>query len=487
MRGTRQEELMRDKGNKEKNANRRLLPVMYVFLLIFLGMAGFLAYTIHEKGDAYARSPYNTRRQRLFEERNLRGSILAADGELLAQSGELPEGELRIYPYAELFAHVVGYTQKGITGIESAANDRLVLSHLSIDKQFVYMLKEQKIPGDVACTTLQPKLQQTAGDAMQGCRGAVIATDPTTGAILAMVSLPDYNPNSLLEDWEWLNGEESEASRLLNRATRGQYTPGSVFKLITATAFLRQLPQEAEAFSYTCTGTYEADGYTIRCAGGQAHGTVAFSEAFAVSCNGAFAEIGRRLGAQALADTCRSLGFREEPLHAELPILPGRLALTEDSGLWELLQTSFGQGKTVISPMHVHMLTSAIAANGALMTPYVVDRLETADGRLLERYLPELQEELFSADEAARLQQMMRQVVVSGTAEKLQTQDYEAFGKTGTAQVSSEKEDHSWFTGYAISPQGRTLAVTVLLEEVGSKGIKAVDVAKTVFDSYLCS
>ena len=180
----------------------------------------YVGYFIQIQGPEVINNSYNARLDR-FSDRVHRGKILASDGTVLAHNEEDEDGnELRVYDHGDVFAHVVGYSTKGKTGIESLANFYLLTSHVNLIEQAVNELSGRKNLGDDVVTTLDINLQQTAYSALGDRRGAVIAMEPDTGKILAMVSKPDYDPNTLLTDWAALTDSANTQSQLLNRAPR---------------------------------------------------------------------------------------------------------------------------------------------------------------------------------------------------------------------------------------------------------------------------
>ena len=165
---------------------------------IFLALIGYLVYFNVELRDEYANSPYNSKRQGTYQERVTKGKILASDGDILASTETDANGnEFRMYPYENVFAHVVGYSDKGTSGLEQVMNSQLLTSHANVAEQVQKEFQNQKNVGDNVCTTLNTKLQQTAYDALGDRKGAVVVMEPDTGKILAMVSKPDFNPNKI--------------------------------------------------------------------------------------------------------------------------------------------------------------------------------------------------------------------------------------------------------------------------------------------------
>lgn len=419
----------------------------------------------------------------MLAQENLRGSIYAATGEALARTVVSDDGQqTREYPYNEMFAHVVGYSGKGKTGIEASENYSLSNSDIPERTKLENEKAGIKNPGNDVYTTLHTDLQQTAYEALGAFRGAIVVTEVKTGRILAMVSKPDFDPNRIAEIWEKVNADTQDAA-LVNRVTQGLYPPGSTFKIVTALAYLRQFPDSWESYSYSCSGAYQNGENRITCFHGSVHGRVDLTSSFAKSCNCSFANVGMSLDREGFAETIDSLLFNRD-LPLELPYKRTSVKLGVDSSDAEVIQTSIGQGKTQISPMQLNLITAAIANGGELMRPYLVDRVLSAQGALLKENEPEPYARLMSEEEAKTLSGFMEAVVRDGTGRKLKDQPYTAAGKTGSAEFNQEKADsHAWFTGYAPAEDPQ-IAVTILVEQVGSGGDYAVPLAKRIFDAW---
>ena len=463
-------------------ANKNILSLAYVVAGIFVCMLLYLGYFIQFESGTAINNTYNPR-VNLLAEKVVRGKILSADGQVLARTVTADDGtETREYPFGNLYAHVVGYTEKGRTGIESMTNFYLLTSHVNLIEQIVNEFSGTKNLGDNVVTTLESRLQQTAYDLLGDRRGAVVVMEPDTGKILAMVSKPDYDPNTVAAQWESLTADEQGEARLLNRATQGLYAPGSTFKILTLLEYIREHPDDYENFHFDCDGTYENGEYQIRCYQGEAHGSQDLSQAFANSCNGAFASMGLELDLKQYADLADQLLYNQ-PLPLALPYNKSSYSMTEGADTWEVLQTAIGQGKTQVTPIHQLMVTSAIANGGTLMKPYVVDHLENAGGQTIKKFMPSAYGELLSASEAEQLTEYMRQVVETGTGSAVRTDAYTVAGKTGSAEFETGKETHAWFTGFAPAEDPK-IAVTVIVEESGSGGRVAAPIARGIFDAY---
>ncbi len=471
------------KADPNPKANQNIMKLVYAVVALFVAMAAYMGFFLQIKSEDVINNPYNARLDS-FADRVVRGEILAADGTVLAQTQVDQEGnEVRVYPFGSLYSHVVGYSTKGKTGIESLANFYLLSSHVNLTEQVVNQLGGEKSPGDHVYTTLDPQLQQAASDALGDRRGAVIVMEPDTGKILAMVSKPGYDPNTLDADWEALTSEDNDQGQLLNRATQGLYPPGSTFKIVTALEYMREHPDDYRDYQFDCDGVYENGDYQIRCYHSTAHGHQDFIHAFANSCNGAFASLGLSMNLSGFSDTAKGLLFNSS-LPLALPYSQSSFVMEEGAGTWEIFQTSMGQGATQITPIHNAMITAAIANGGTLMQPCLVDRVENGAGEEIRKFLPQAYGELMTAGEAANLTELMRTVVTEGTGSAVRTDAYTVAAKTGSAEFETGKETHAWFTGFAPAEDPQ-IVVTVIVEESGSGGSVAGPVARSIFDLYM--
>ena len=303
-----------------------------------------------------------------------------------------------------------------------------------------------------------------------------------------MVSKPGYDPNSLLSDWDSLTSDSNTSGNLLNRAAQGLYPPGSTFKILVALEYMREHPTDYQDFRFDCQGYYQDPDnpeLIVHCYDNEEHGTVDLETAFADSCNGAFAKLGTEIDAGKLRELAESLYFNED-LPVSITSSRSRFKVTENADTWTMMQTAIGQGETMMSPLHNLLITSAIANGGVLQEPTLLERIESADGKLVKSFGEGETKQLMSNEEAAVLASFMRKVVTDGTASKLQTDDYAAAGKTGSAEYSDSGsiKTYAWFTGFAPleSPQ---LAVCVLVEDGETGGRTAAPIARAAFDYWL--
>lgn len=477
----RTEEIPQGKENKKnKDPNKAIYNVVYIFIGLFVLAMGYFTYFIVFRSNDVINSTYN-KRQDVLAKRVLRGEIHSADGQILARTVIQDGKEVREYPFDDMYAHVVGKYVKGRSGLEDSENIRLLTSNINPIEQMYNDLTSQKSPGDNVVTTINAMLQQVAYEAIGDYRGAVVVMEPTTGKILAMVSKPAFDPNLIEEQWEEYIKDEKEESPFLNRATQGLYPPGSTFKILTTLAYMRQNPS-FDDYVYDCDGSIKEGSMVINDYNKKGHGEVDLASSLAKSCNTSYSNIGK------LLDRDQFFALTEEFLfNKNLPITmaSSRSSFTLQksySSVKEAMQTAIGQGKTLVTPLHNLMIVSTIANGGAMMKPYVVDHVENADGGIVKTNSPELSTKPMTAQEAEYLGNMMRKVVTDGTGRKLKDLNVEVAGKTGSADQAKGKA-HSWFVGYA-PYENPEIAVSVVVESVGTGNEFAVPIARKIFEAY---
>ena len=264
--------------------NTELSIVTWIFVILFMMLIGRIVYILVAESDSL-RSNINNTKADSNSENVIRGDIITGEGTLLATTLLDEYGnQTRSYPFDNVFAHVIGYASNGKSGLEAEENYDLLTSHASLLKQIQAGENGEKIQGDRLVVSLNPKLQQAAYYALGSYRGAVVVMEPDSGRILALVSKPDFNPNTIGSEWETLSADTA-SSPLLNRATQGLYPPGSTFKMITSLAYLRAHPKDYAQFSWNCQGALTQGDVTITCYGDQMHGQEDLASAFANSCN----------------------------------------------------------------------------------------------------------------------------------------------------------------------------------------------------------
>lgn len=473
------------KGEKRQDKRKRMrnnefARVTYMFVTLFMFLIGYLVYFNIVESKDVINSPYNVR-QDLLADRVVRGKILSGSGEVLAQTVTAEDGtETREYPYGEQFAHVVGYSVKGKSGIESIENFNMLTSNAFFLERLANEFKGEKNIGDNIVTTLDTEVQQAAYEGLGNNKGAAVVMEASTGKILAMVSKPTFNPNSVAANWDSLNSDST--SPLYNRATMGQYAPGSTFKIVTALEYLRENGSVSD-FLHNCSSEITVDGTTIHCYNNKTHGEENLQDAFANSCNTAFSTIGLELNYADWKETASDLLFGKE-LPCDLSYSSGKFQLEKDADTAEVMMTAIGQGDTMVSPYHMAIITSAIANGGTAMRPYLVDQITNYSGATVKKNMPEKYGDLMTSEEAAQLTKYMEAVIEYGTGTTLNGQGYSVAGKTGTAEISMDKSQYnSWFVGFS-NVENPDIVVSVVVENAETSGVTGISVAKKIFNAY---
>lgn len=445
-------------------------------------MTGYLLYFVNTSEQDMINNSYNSRQEILIN-KNYRGCIYSADGKILAETMVDGNGtEQRKYPYGDKFAHVIGFSTRGKTGIESQANYYLINSNIPFTEKISNEVTDIKNPGNNVYTTLNVALQEAAYKAIDTYKGAIIVTEPATGKVLAMVSNPTFDPNTIANNWDqYVNDENS--SVLLNRATQGLYPPGSTFKIITALEYIKEHTDSWKDYHFNCSGSFSVEDNKISCYHGISHGNLDLTSSFAKSCNSSFANIGLSLDDEKLKETLSQLLF-DKDLPVKFNYNRSHIFTDETISDAEMMQTAIGQGRTQMTPLHLNLITAAIANNGIMMKPYLIDHVETADGVLVKSFQSATYGRIMTEEEASIMKELLTAVVEEGTATKLSGLSYTAAGKTGSAEYNNIKgESHAWFTGFA-PVENPEICVTIILEGAGSGGDYAVPMAKRVFNAY---
>ncbi len=458
---------------------RRIAVVVIAMFLALMGAATWVQYVQAAQLNA---DPRNVRT--LYREYdNFRGPIVVG-GDPVASSAPVddPFGYQRSYPQGPLYAHTTGYYSivYGRSGMERAANELLTGTADSLFLSRVQDLVTGRQPqGSTVELTIDPDVQRAATDALGSQRGAVVALDPTTGAILALVSSPSFDPNVLAghstsavnEAYRVL--DEDPARPLVNRAIAGDtYPPGSTFKLVDAAAALERGLTPESPLPAPDVLPLPASSATIGNFGGAScspTGTVTLADALRVSCNTAFAQLGLDLGDDALREQAERFGFGA-PLDVPLRVTPSRFPADPDQPQTAL--SAIGQHDVRATPLQMAMVSAAIANGGDQMAPYLVRTVRSPDLEVVEEASPEVLRTPVSAQTAAALRDMMVAVVEDGTGTAARIPGVAVAGKTGTAQTTSDAPPHAWFTAFAPADAPR-VAVAVIVENGGNAGNEA--------------
>ena len=462
---------------------REIYIAGYLMVALFLGMLAYFFYFEGYGKNAILVNSKNNRTQNMVQSMR-KGSIVTSDGVEVALTQILEDGtQYREYPFRNIYAHTVGYVPKGGAGLESTQKIRLLMSHDVFLEQLRQEIMNQRVQGDTLHITLNHQLQAFCYQQLAGKAGAIVVMEPKTGKVLAMTSTPDFDPQTVSEQWDTLL--TSTDAIFMNRASQGRYAPGSTFKLITLLEYIRENPDTWQDFSYSCTGTYVDGDYVINCHEGHAHGDVDIYGALAQSCNGAFVTMGRSLDPVKWKKLCEDFGYNDSKTGGyDFQYNKSSFSITEDSSLWDRMQASIGQGTTTATPLLNTMITSAIANGGVMMKPYLIDSYTSADQTWQSITEPEVLRQSISADEASLLTEFMTKVISEGSGYLAGSAYCQVAGKTGSAQYSSQAGlYHAWFTGFAPAEDPQ-IAVTVLIEQGGSGGEVAAPIAGAIFNYY---
>ncbi|ABK51796.1 cell elongation-specific peptidoglycan D,D-transpeptidase [Acidothermus cellulolyticus 11B] len=457
--------------------NRPIRRVALVCLVLFAALLANDNVLQFAQAKSLRDHPGNTRTLYAQYDRK-RGDIVASDGTILASSKPSNDAlkYLRVYANGPLYAPITGYYSLiyGAGGIEAAENSILAGTD---DRLFVRQLSNlvtgRTPQGGSVVLTIDPLLQQTAYQALGNRKGAVVALDPSTGAILALVSTPSYDPNLLSAHdtatvrtaWSSLTANPNQP--MLDRALDQTYPPGSTFKLITAAAALasgRYTPQSQipapNILPYPNSTKSLTNFAGESCS---STGTTTLIQALTISCNTAFGDLGEALGQDALRKQAEAFGFDAPfavPVKSAASVFPTGLDAAQT------IQSAIGQFDVRATPLQMAVVAAAIANHGVLMRPYLVKQLVAPDLSILETTKPQPVRQAVSAEVAAELTQMMESVVAKGTGTVVQLPGVTVAGKTGTAQNAVGQPPHAWFVAFAPAEHPK-IALAVLVENGG--------------------
>ena len=506
--------------------DRRIRRLGIGLVALFALLFAQLSYVQVIAADDIKAQPANARRQIIAEYRVERGPILSADGQVLAQSvrSEERRAELlfqRVYPDAPLYAGLTGYYSRifGRAGLEQEANPFLSgdAAELAVSTFTDLILGRERKGGSIT-TTIRSDLQEAAANALGNLPGAVVAIEPETGDVLALVANPSYDPNAISSGtdenmnsaWDAIATDPEQP--LISRAKDELYLPGSTGKLITASAALEngvdpndprwKNPQFLDLPQTTNTLANFGDSL---CNGGSR--TVSMAEAFKESCNVTFAEIGLDLGARNMSEQARAYGFcpTDPPaqIECEEPTIP--FVLPWQNGRFpvpsyfadrqpQLAFSAIGLDNVLTNPLHLALIAGAIANDGTMMQPRLITEVRDPTGKIVREFEPEQYGQPISDASAREMRAMMLSVTESGTAATAFSGfPIDVAGKTGTATNGEDRPPNAWFTAFAPAGPGDrpAVAVAVIVLDGGDLGNEATGgqvaapIARAVIDAYL--
>ena len=447
--------------------------LVMLVLAVFALMIAYFCYSVYFYGGRWVANPHNPRISSQ-KQQVIMGSVTDRDGIVLAWTDETGARRYHSNRATRMaVSQVVGDSGgKASTGVDTFHAQYMLGFKSGVVERVSDALRGEPQRGDDLQLTISERLSRYISEQFpSGKRGAVVVMNYQTNEVLAMVSMPQFDPTNLAAALA-----DQEAGALINRATQGLYPPGSTFKIVTMASALENLP-DLDRFAFNCTGYYPVGNYSVTEKEG--HGMQELSDAFAHSCNTTFAALSQELGYKMLGDTAQKLGFNENFMFGDMIVYNSSYPI-DDLSPEDLAWSSIGQGRVLTTPMHMALIASAIASDGVMHEPHLVRRITTPQGGT--RALPGSFEgtRVMNAQTAQRLEKEMIRVVKSGTGTRAALGNgYVVAGKTGSAEASNDKsiESHAWFVGY-ITNDNAPYAISVVVENGGSGGGVAAPLAR---------
>jgi peptidoglycan glycosyltransferase len=482
--------------------NRQIVKLFGFIVALFAVLVGFTSYW--SVFDAEALKEEEANKRPLLEQQQIRrGRILAADGTVIAKSVAKGKGDarrfVRRYPEGALFGHPIGYSfvREGDTEFEQFHNDELVGN----ESEFSSILDEltgREQEGNDIVTNIDAAAQRTAlADLEEAGFGAVVAIEPSTGAVEVMASNRSFDPNRVPYELDKLNRNVIETPQL-NRATQGLYPPGSTFKVVTAAAGLESGAITPET-TIDAPGTLEVEGTPLQNDFNESFGPIALDTALTNSVNTWFGQLGQQLGNDELFETMEKFGFNSTP-PIDLPDdevyesgVSGEDGLLTARDPVDLARVAIGQERLLATPLQMAMVAAAVANGGKLMKPQIWKRVVDPDGRVTDRLDPSEYSQPLSPENAADLTTAMEGVVSEGTGTNAAISGVAVAGKTGTAETPGNRacgggidENQAWFIGFAPAddPQIAIAASVECTTQFGNDVAAPIfrDVAETILN-----
>lgn len=482
--------------NKELRRVSAVLIAMFLALFVSTSVIQVVAVDSLEEDDRNVRVLYDSYSTE-------RGAILV-DGVPIAESLPVDDAYsyLRVYSNGPLYASITGYVtlNQGNAGIEDALNEELSgTSDAQFRDQVNALITGQNPSGASVELTVDPVVQQAAWDALGDNTGAIVAIDPSTGAILAMVSKTSFDPNTLsahgsgkeiIETYNALLDDPT--TPLINRAIGGDlYHPGSVFKIVMTAAALSggDFTPESEFPNPQMLPLPQTNVSISNAEGGSCGGapTATIATALRLSCNIPFAQLGAAMGEDRIREMAEAFGFGQR---IEIPMRSTASVYPEAMDAPQLMLSSFGQFDDQVTPLQMAMVSAAIANDGQLMQPTLVERITAPDLRVIQEFSPSVFSTPVSPEVAETMTQMLVNGVSNGAASNARISGVEVAGKTGTAENGDSQPYTLWFTGFAPATDPQ-VAIAVVVENGGGFGQNAfgnkiaAPMAKRVLEAVL--
>ena len=457
--------------------NKRIIVLLCFVSLLFLSQIGYLSYWAIFRASSVASMSYN-KRNWASNNNVLRGGIYDRVGTPLATSTrDANKNQKRKYPFAKSYAHIIGYNSQvySQTGLENTYND--LLSGKDPISKTVNIIAEQARGADLTLT-IDNNLQQVAYKAMGDKVGSIVALNPYTGEVLAMVSTPSFNINEeeLTQNWnKYINNKNNP---FFSRATNGLYQPGSTFKTVVGTSYLENLGIPND---YNDTGKITIHGKDFKNYGNHKYGKVNFFSAFAKSSNTAFATWGSKLGGTKLRETAEKFGFNK-PDKFDIALSTSKYP-DKKMDLADVAASSIGQWEVQATPLQMAKVASIVANGGINISPYLVEYAKASNGTTAYQHTSKNRSRVMTTDTNRKMKKAMSAVVEYGTGTGAGIAGITAAGKTGTAENEKSRQEHAWFIGYAPADNPK-IAFAILHEYSGKTGASLVPIANKLIAEY---
>ena len=474
---------------------KRLTNLMLMFSLLFAALVANLTLLMIVNADNYRSMASNdhTVAKEAYKER---GTISTSDGVVLAQSVLTEDGTYaRVYPAGTLASHVVGYSsgRYGTSGIEASCNDTLKgESNFSDWTDVLNYYAGVSEPGNDVQLTINSTIQQAAQDALEGYRGACVVMDPETGAVLAMASSPTYDAagfEQMIIEAQGDAGDGNGDGALVNRATQALYAPGSTFKMVSlATALGNGVATEDSLFD--SPGQLEIDGGLVYNYDHQALGELTLEAATWYSSNTVYGQLGEQMGPQLLVDSAKQFGFNTH-VAFDVPLIDSLMPEWQEMTKWETAWSAIGQpvgehespAGPQVTVMQMAMVGCALANDGVIQSPYLVETVYNANGERVSIASPRVLSTACSPETAERVTRVLEGVVNQGTGVEAAIPGIPIAGKTGTAETGKPIDD-TWFVGYGPTDDSKVV-VAIILEQGTEGGMNAARRANNVLTTAL--
>jgi peptidoglycan glycosyltransferase len=474
--------------------NRPIVRLYGLVAVLFALLVAFTSrWTVFEASSL--RENKLNARALLEQERIHRGSIVAADGKVLARDVRGRESTYqRTYPTKSAFANAIGYDyiDPGTSGVEQF-RDSALDGHGSTNLQSILnQLQGSEPEGDKVVTTLHPGAQEVANAKLAGYEGAVVALEPRSGAVTVMASSPSYDPNKLSTGKGYEQVATDPGSPLVNRATQYGYAPGSTFKIVTATAAIDTGMLTPESTLSGRNGIL-VSGVPLDNDEDESFGQISLTQALAKSVNTVYAQVAERLGKRTLARYMSRFGFDRKP-RLDYPAkemsasgeYEGETLLQPTSANVDVGRLGIGQDKLDVTALQMAEVAAAVANDGRLMVPHLTARIVDPEGRVVERVSPHVQSVVMKPSTAKAVTSMMEAVVNEGTGEAAKISGVQVAGKTGTAETEiGTALNNVWFIAFAPASNPRVVVAATLRKVPGYGAVYALPVVRAVMERLL--